>query len=424
MKILAISNLYPPGNLGGYELGCKHVVEALRSTGHEVEVLTTPAAEVSADPDYVLRELQLAPVYNPNRVASQSTVERCQALARGNFVTADNVHVLVKTLEGFDPDVVYLWNLYGLGGLGIVCCLSGTSRPWVWHLMDTIPAFLCGLASPHTPGEVAHPAIARQFSELISGRYIVCSQRILDEADEQGVTLRDSVTIIPNWISGPAPPKRTEFYRGGHLRLIYTGQLGHHKGTDILIDAAATLVDRGYANFAIDLYGIGDSSLFQSMVNGRELRGIVNFHGPLDQGSIIPLYDHHDVFVFPTWRREPFGFAPLEAAGRGCVPLVSGDSGFAEWFVDGVHCIKSARDSTSFATQVGAVIDQRIDLPSIARRTQATVGTDFHLDTLLPRIEKVLSDAADERSDARSANEFYAIARLAEGVIERLVAKQ
>ena len=54
MKILVVTNLYPPHHVGGYELGCRDVVEKLRARGHTVRVLTdrgtlTLVAEVTDD---------------------------------------------------------------------------------------------------------------------------------------------------------------------------------------------------------------------------------------------------------------------------------------------------------------------------------------------------------------------------------------
>ena len=72
MKILVLSNLYPPDIIGGYELGCQQVVDALRARGHDVRVLTIrpadarpPRAATSA------ATLQLIDVWNALHVRAQ-----------------------------------------------------------------------------------------------------------------------------------------------------------------------------------------------------------------------------------------------------------------------------------------------------------------------------------------------------------------
>src|SRR5947209_1549360 len=41
MKILVLTNLYPPHYVGGYELHCQTIVHALQKRGHTVDVLTS-----------------------------------------------------------------------------------------------------------------------------------------------------------------------------------------------------------------------------------------------------------------------------------------------------------------------------------------------------------------------------------------------
>jgi hypothetical protein len=41
MRILAVSNFYPPNERSGYELGSLDIVESLRTRGHQVKVLTS-----------------------------------------------------------------------------------------------------------------------------------------------------------------------------------------------------------------------------------------------------------------------------------------------------------------------------------------------------------------------------------------------
>ena len=122
MKILVLSNMYPPDVLGGYELGCKQAVDWLRAQGHEVRVLTsTPRTVISGpdDPD-ILRRFQLNDLwYNATRFHSHPAVNKVWDVD-ANWFSAHNVHVLLQELEGFRPDVVYVWMLTGVGGLGLV----------------------------------------------------------------------------------------------------------------------------------------------------------------------------------------------------------------------------------------------------------------------------------------------------------------
>ncbi len=41
LRILVVTNLYPPHYHGGYELRCAQVAEAMQSAGHTVRVLTS-----------------------------------------------------------------------------------------------------------------------------------------------------------------------------------------------------------------------------------------------------------------------------------------------------------------------------------------------------------------------------------------------
>ena len=64
MKILVISNLYPPDTVGGYELGCRQAVDALRALGHDVRVLTTVPRTPVETPPHVFRSLKLTDMWD------------------------------------------------------------------------------------------------------------------------------------------------------------------------------------------------------------------------------------------------------------------------------------------------------------------------------------------------------------------------
>jgi glycosyltransferase involved in cell wall biosynthesis len=126
-------------------------------------------------------------------------------------------------------------------------------------------------------------------------------------------------------------------------------------------------------------------------------------------------YLSYDAFAFPTSEREPFAFAPLEAAARGCVPIISAVCGNAEWFIDGVDCLKVERHASAVADRIGKVLDGSLDLESMGRRAARVIRRDFHLDNVLPQIVNVLDAAIRENRDPRnSTEEAYRLAVLAE----------
>jgi glycogen synthase len=417
VRILVISNLFPPAFLGGYELGCAQMATALRDRGHEVRVVAS--ASVPGDDRHVDRLLSLAPIYNRARFDLTDPAVRDLHHLTSSTVNVPNLETLTGIINDYEPDVAYLWNILGLGGLGILLLLRDLGVPWTWHLMDIVPLQLCAF------GGATVPQLARELQTFADGRYIVCSTHIAEEIRAGGVDLGSDVHLIPNWITGDQSVRRTEFFSGGELRVMTAvGELGEHKGTDRLIDAAARLHDLGFANFTIDVYGREDNPRFRAMLHEREVSGTVRFMGSRTQPDLLRLYADYDVFAFPTWAREPFAFAPLEAGARGCVPLFSADCGNSEWLVDEVHCLKAERTAEGFASRIAQVLRGEVDLGPIGRRTQSVTLRDFHISKVAPLVESVLGEAArPSRTPSRTRAELHKLARFAEGLIPVLLAE-
>lgn len=418
MRILVLSNLYPPDFLGGYELGCRQAVDGLAGRGHDVLVLTSVPRLPAPAQAGVRRALHFTDVYTPSLQEKKHPVVRWVEHAAASYVDAFNVHPLLDALDSFDPDVVYVWNLMGLGGLGLLACLQYLGVPWVWHLMDKVPRDLCNLPPR---GESAQ--LARLVHHYLEGTYLACSRRVVAETNDGTPLLRGEVQVLPNWVVGQAPPPREAFYTGGRLRIVSAAaQLCPEKGTDLLIESAALLRAGGHEDFVIDLYGrVPDESL-PALLQRHGLGGHVHLRGPRTQRELAELYPDYDVFAFPTWEREPFGFAPLEAAAYGCVPVITNSCGVGEWLAHEVHCLKAERGAEAFAGVLADVLEGRIELAPLGRRVARVVWRDFHLDGVLPRIEQALRRAAGRaRAGAGDAGRAYHLAVLAEKLTQVMV---
>jgi len=420
VRVLVLSNLYPPDFTGGYELICSQVVDALRAHGHEVCVLTSAPRRPVPSVDHVCRELQLSDVYDAPWAARVPPIVRRLDMVQAQYINSFNVYRLLHALESLQPDVVFLYNLVGLGGLGLLACLQHLRIPWVWHLEDAVPAHLCSNpdwrgAADNPPWGYPQPVLVRELNRQLKGSFLACSLRVVKEIEAAGLHLGAQVELLPNWVHGRRPPARPSFFRGGHLRIVSAGALGTHKGTDLIIKMAARLRDQGCTNFSIDLYGKCAQDDLQVFIDRLDLRPWVTMKGVRPQTELAQLFAEYDVFAFPTWAREPFGVAPLEAAATGCVPLLSQCCGIAEWLMHGVHCLKVERTVEAFTQVIQDIVQGKIDLAPLGRRVSAVVCRDFHLESLLPRIERALARAASRpRAGAGSATQAYQLALLAD----------
>jgi glycogen synthase len=418
MRVLVLSNLYPPDFFGGYELGCRQAADALADAGHDVHVLTSAPRVPVAPEDHIQRALQLTDVYNPYLQSRHHLVTLGLQHASACFVNAFNVHALLETLDSFEPEVVYVWNLVGLGGLGLMACLHYLGVPWVWHLMDRTPRDLCRLPL----GESRSP-LAGIVRHHLEGAYLACSRRVIEEIDDPDNLLNGSVELVPNWIVGVEPPPRTRFFQGGRLRVASAaGHLCSPKGIELIIEAAHRLRQAGRTNFVIDLYGKVMDDTYPALIQRHDLGAWVRLKGMRGQHELAELYRGYDVFAFPTWEREPFGFAPLEAAAAGCVPILTNNCGIGEWLVHGVHCWKIERSAAALADALTDILDRRIELAPLGRRVAAVVWRDFHLRRVLPRIERALARAARlHRPSIGNAKQAYHLAILAEKLTQVLI---
>lgn len=416
MRVLVLSNLYPPDFIGGYEIACSQVVDALRQRGHEVRVLTAaPRFPVVDSSPHVIRAMKLVDEWCEDGMGTSPLAFRLDE-AESRLVSAHNVHALTSTLADFDPDVVYVCSVTGLGGLALLACLQYLKVPWVWQLGDRAPHHLCSTRQSVLPG------LARVFSRRIRGHYIVVSDQLRHEIESSGILLNGHVEVIPNWITGKPGPARAHYYRGGHLKIMSAGQVARWKGTDLLIESAARLRNAGYNDFSVDIYGQLHQPDLPLMIRKWDLSSHVFMKGVLPHEELLKAYRHYDVFAFPTLEREPFGLVPMEALARGCVPVMSRRCGVAEWLVHGVHLLKAERSPEAFARTFAAIIQGHVDLESIGSRGITAVWRDFHLDVILPRIERMLVKAsAQPRDGAGTAAEAYRLARMAEQVTSDLL---
>ncbi len=382
MKILVISNLYPPHQLGGYEIGCRNLVNGLRSRGHEVHVLTSPSHFKQIDSEeLIFRNLQLRAFQFGG---AETPLTRLEAQV-SNYT---NTSITVAHIAEFQPDCVYLFNLYGLGGLGIVDALNTLKYPWVMHLMDQLPQML-QLGVHRSVLELFNASNGNIYR---SGKMISMSAHLLREIERNcGYKYAMDADLVPGWADTEEPITDREYLRNGHAEFVTAGAIHPHKGIDVIIQAVALLKKEMISNFTVSIYGNGKQAFYIDLCKQLQVSDKIAFKPMQTQPDLLKIYREADAFLFPTWEREPFGFAPVESAAVGCIPIITHNCGAAERLIRNVNCLKIERNAHSLRDAMMSICAGSIPLSEIGRNAQSIARQDLSFSNCLHRIENILA---------------------------------
>lgn len=390
MNVLIISNLFPPDVVGGYEVGCAEMAAQLESRGHRVTVLTAFNSEMAEwnDPPNVKRSLHLADVYS--KKPQGSAIANSEEFF-SRVVYLRNVFEIVSELKSGSYDIVYCFNLLGLGALGICDALTALRVPWVWHLMDNIPNIMMDGIRP----EISALFECSATRTVRPNAFMVMSRTLLSEIERLQVKLAAPVEIVPGWAKKPSKPDTVRNrVRDDVLRFVVVGTLSEAKGTPILLEALSMIQPSLQDRITVDFYGSGDVSYFRREVGRLKISSPVTFHGHLPLQHVLDALPSYDALLFPTWPREPFGFVAVEAGMAGLAPIITRGIGASEVLQDGVSAIMIDRSAKAVAA---AIISSLADPDKVARIGEAArrhIAAHLELDIVAARVETILQNHA------------------------------
>jgi glycogen synthase len=393
MNLLFVNNVFPPGFIGGYELGAYEIAQGLIARGHKVNVLTS---DYFQDDDFELREMDVERTLECNFV-SHEILSEATARIQGFYINNNNIRKLGSALRRWKPDVVILFNLMGLGTLGILQFVQASGIPVILYLMDNV--FL--MVDRHSDIYAKFVSI---FGRPVFGpgvKVVAMSRNLIGEISQTLGMGFDEVLYIPGWVDLADDLHEPLSGHDTAVRFVVCSRIAPHKGTELILDAAANLVRRGAVEFSIDVYGAGQVGPFLYGVQVRKLNGFIRYCGCKPKSEMLKLFGQYDALLFPTWQREPFGFTVSEAAASGCFPIMTSGIGAGEWFINDVDCIKIARTAESLASAMYRTIamtaDERIRL---RRAAMKTARLNLSLDHWIKVIERTCGEMTDKRTFA------------------------
>jgi glycogen synthase len=360
MKILVLTNLYPPHYIGGYELICQTVVEILRERGHSINVLTSdytlPGAESQVENSGVERSLRIHGLYGHPWLG----------ILRLAGLEQHNNQKLRSALERLKPELVYVWNMGGLSK-SMLFTLQHSGIPTVFYLSDHwIARGLAGdvwlnwwnREDSSLPQRVFRAAwrLSRSIApadppgELRFPRIYFCSRALRDLTERAGFDVGHGA-IIPcpiheRFLAEPLPEPPP-----GYSRLLYAGRLDEDKGVMTALRALALL--RGRFEGSLSIVGRGDSQYERKLREFAEEHRLNVSFGSGNADEMPRIYRSHDGLLFTSEWAEPFALAPIEAMACGLPVAGTATGGSAELFRHGENALTYEAGN---AEQLAAII--------------------------------------------------------------------
>ncbi len=280
MRILFVSNYYPPYEVGGYEQLCRDVALRLEARGHVIEVLTSDRGalrDAVLDEPGIHRKLRIQPRYDATPgPAVQFLLSRRRA-------EAYNRRVFGAVVEKVRPDVVFFWNLEGLPhelamdaeaspGMAVAYWLAGASPAapdafWqYWALSPQKHAFLGSLKGQLKPVALMQmrregkPVRPQMLHVGVVSEYM--RQKGLEEK-----TLPAHAEVIYNGVETdrfyqpvPAPDELPP------VRLLLAGRVSPDKGVHVAIEAIGRLAQvRSPRDVHLVVAGTGPAEYLQEL---------------------------------------------------------------------------------------------------------------------------------------------------------------
>ncbi len=420
MKILMVSNLYPPYYVGGYELRCSLVAEGLRQRGHDVRVLTSRYGLGSTGPvQECVAGIRIDRILGQYHHSAPSLAgwPYFLSIVRPQLRDASQ---FIRVLDEFQPDLVNWWAISGLtkailsiprlrkipdvfcveddwiieeqargeqGERPLWSSLWGKDdKPWYWRpllvwLMERWKTRLLnqGIETSAAPFSPKHVCFVSEF--------------LRDEYKAASFEFPSAEVLY-----GGVPVARFFFQRGAvsakpeMARMLYAGFISRDRGLHTAIDALNLLPHEAKSRATLTVVGeYNDAKYFREvcdLVRDLNLSDRVMFVGKKSYDEMPGIYRAHDLLIAPSARREGLPLSMMEAMLSGCAVVTTGSGGAAEIARLADLPLFPKGDAPALSRIMRNLIGDYQALERIAKRGQEIAAREFTSDRMVQRFSK------------------------------------
>lgn len=400
MRILIISNLYPPIVRGGYEVECSGVVERL-SERHDVVVLTSDLERsASGPPDpAVMRELSFLTEDWRGALRAPRAAVGAAAAAR-------------RALD-WRPDLVYCWNPSNVSEAALRI-IADAGRPIAFRVCDHSlnDLFIADqfmrelLPAGRSPARTAWSVGCRALNVLPPLR-LKPEAPIRAAISWNSEFIRSSVHP-PAFLQpvleriGHSVPRHGELYAAVRRdpapepEIVFLGRVTPYKGLEVAIRALALLASDHGIEAKLLVIGPEDADHgndMRAMAARLGIAGSVRWLGQRTPEQAAAELARAHALIVPSLWEEPFPLVTIEGALAG-VPLVAADvGGISEGMHHEEHALLyPAPDAAAAASALARTFGEPEQTAARVQRARIR-ARDFTLDVYLEQQERFIDDA-------------------------------
>ncbi|MHB8059829.1 MAG: glycosyltransferase family 4 protein [Gaiellaceae bacterium] len=329
MKILVISNLYPPAVRGGYEVECAGVVDHLRGRGDEVTVLTSKLGRGGAEDEGVLRLLSLL---------SQSPL----GALRAPLASISAARATREAIASVRPDLIFAWNCAQIPHAAVYVALESgvpvafrVCEHWFGRLFSG-DQFARHLLPGDRGLRRAWAAFARSVNrrgdlrlEMERSAFPVAiswNSRFIREAAPASPLLEPvHESVVLSTSRNGARFASVERKPDDEVLISYVGRLSPEKGPEVAVNALALLRDRHGVEAKLVLAGPASRVEQRALAQLAASLGVADrcrMVGRLEPSALADLLARSHALVVPSLWAEPFPLVTIEGA-LARVPIVA-----------------------------------------------------------------------------------------------------
>lgn len=308
MRLLVVTNIYPPQNLGGFGLCMERLTKALEDIGYNTLVLTgnqSQLGEVEKE-KRVNRHLRLLGEYGEGVQHLNNETER-------KIRQEANLFRIEEAMKKHKPNACLVGNL-DLLGKEVLDKILSYNIPTIQHI---------GFMGSPFPGDWIPKKKPFKLA-FASGEVKKLFQRMGHKVDHHPI-------VYPPLNSNTAPIKTKVIT--DKINIGFCGLIMQSKGLHIALEAAAKLRKQGIPfrfRIAGETFSRDYGEALKKYCSDNNITENTSWDGFIKPEKLSSFYQNIDLLVFPSLYPESFGMVVAEAMTHGVVPISSGVGGAYE----------------------------------------------------------------------------------------------